>query len=90
MTRLDWSKLVSTDLNRSEQNYESLKEATLFQFRIGNHNFSLQMNERQTLIPIWIRTHVSKVSKVNSGQGTGILRPDLPGPEVPESIFQLA
>ena len=71
LTRLDWSKLVSTDLNQSKQN-GPLKEATLFHFRTGNHNFSLQMNERQTLIHIWIRTHVSKISKVNSGQGTGI------------------
>ena len=85
LTRLDWSKQVSTDLNRSEQNYEPLKEATLFHFRIGNHNFSLQMNERQTLIHIWIRTHVSKV---NPGQG--FLRPELRGPDVPESIFQLS
>lgn len=51
LTRLDWSKLVSTDLNQSKQN-GPLKEATLFHFRTGNHNFSLQMNERQTLIHI--------------------------------------
>ena len=88
LTRLDWSKLVSTDLNRSEQNNEPLKEATLFHFRTGNHNFSLQMNERQTLIHIWIRTHVSKISKVNPGQG--FLRPELRGPEAPELIFQLS